>query len=171
MPKKIASDVFGELLKTGKQTVKQSKQAAGDIAKQTVKTVIGQKQTVPKRDLAGLDWLEKGVSSGGKKKLNQQQQNDRDQKEQINQLKAIDKKQSRQAYKQIQEQIMMIRKKKASQPRKYVTAKEDFDEEQVKDPETFFEKMKKKKEEMEKKLPWTSKKGAGTGEIRRGASG
>jgi hypothetical protein len=78
-----------------------------------------------------------------------------------------------QAYKQIQEQIRLIQKKKASQPRKYVTGKDGFDEEQVKDPETYFDKLKKKKEEQKKKglLPWTRKKGMGTGEIRRGVSG
>jgi len=172
MPKKIASDVFGELLETGKQTVRQSKKAAGDIAQKAVKTVSGHRSSTPKRDLSGLDWLEKGTAAAtGSKKKTVQQQDDKARMDQIKQLRKIDDRQSRQAYKQIQEQIQVIRRRKASQPRKYVTGKAGFDEEQIKDPETFFDKMKKKKEKIAKKLPWTSKKGAGTGEIRRGVSG
>ena len=171
MPKRIASSVFGELLETGKQTVKQSKKAAGDIAQKAVKTVAGHKSSTPKRDLSGLDWLEKGTAAVGSKKKITQQQDDKVRMDQVKQLRKVDKRESVQAYKQIQEEIQIIRKRKASQPRKYVSGKADFDEEQIKDPETFFDKMKKKKEKMAKKLPWTSKKGAGTGEIRRGVSG
>lgn len=96
---------------------------------------------------------------------------DQQQKDQIERMSQIDKKQSREAYEEIQKQIRMIQRQKESSPRKYITAATGFDEEQVKSPETFFEKMKKKKEEMDKKLPWSSKQGMGTGEITRGVSG
>lgn len=170
MPKKIVRDVFGELLETGKQTAKAGKKAAGGVAKQTVKTLAGHKPKVSS-GLSGRDWLERGKPSVGRK-VPQQQDEDKAREEQLKRLKETDKRQSMQAYKQIQEQIRLIQKKKASQPRKYVTAKPDFDLEQAKKPLTYWEKIKKKQEEMRKKiLPWTAKKGMGTGEIRRGVSG
>jgi len=174
MPKRIVRDVFGELLETGKQTVKAGKKAAGGVAKQTVKTVAGHKPKVggDTGGDGGLDWLEKDVPASAQGHKVSLSQDDKLRQQQIKKLKEIDKKQSRQAYEQIQEQIRLIQKQKASQPRKYVTGKAGFDEEQVKSPETFWEKMKKKKEEAKNKfLPWTSKKGMGTGEIRRGVSG
>jgi len=169
MPKTIVRDVLGELLETGKQTAKMGKKAAGDVAKQTAKTLAGHK---PKdgRD-AVLGKLEKGASAQAGKSSLKQLTDDEVREKQIKRLQEMDKKQSTQAYRQIQDQIKMIQKQLASQPRKYVTGKAEFDEEQVKSPETFWEKMKKKKEEAKKILPWTSKKGMGTGEIRRGASG
>ncbi len=148
MPKQIVRDVFGELLETGKATVKAGAKAVSDIA--------------------GLDWLEKMAPA---KKPVVVGDDDQQQKEQIKKLSELDKRRSRQAYEEIQRQIQLIQRQKASQPRKYVTGAAGFDEEQVKSPETFFEKVKKKKEEMVKKLPWTSKQGMGTGEITRGVSG
>ena len=169
MPKTIARDVLGELLETGKQTAKAGKKAASDVAKQTAKALAGHK---PKSGGdVGLGKLEKGVSAQASKPKLKQLTDDEVREKQIKRLQEMDKKQSTQAYKQIQDQIRMIQKQLASQPRKYVTGKAEFDEEQVKSPETFWEKMKKKKEEAKKILPWTSKKGMGTGEIRRGASG
>ncbi|MDZ7586708.1 MAG: hypothetical protein U0946_03045 [Patescibacteria group bacterium] len=145
MPKQIIKDVFGELLETGKATVKAGKKAAG------------------------LDWLEKMAPT--QKPTASIGDEDQQQKEQIKRLSEMDKRRSRQAYEEIQRQISLIQRQKASQPGRNVTGATGFDEEQVKSPETFFEKMKKKKEEMAKNLPWTSKQGMGTGEIRRGASG
>ena len=149
MPKQIIGDVFGELLETGKATVK-----AG------VKAVSG---------MAGLDWLEKMAPS--QKPTTAVGDEDKQQKEQIKRLSEMDKRRSQQAYEEVQRQIQLVQREKASQPRKYVTGAAGFDQEQVKSPETFFEKVKKKKEEMSKKLPWTSKQGMGTGEITRGVSG
>jgi hypothetical protein len=74
-------------------------------------------------------------------------------------------------YEEIQQQIMMIRKKKKLEPEKYITGATGYNPEQHQDPETFWDKMKKKQEETKKKLPWTSKQGMGTGEITRGVSG
>jgi hypothetical protein len=163
MPKTIVRDVFGELLETGKQTAKAGKKAAGDVAKQTAKTLAGHKS-------GGK--LEKGASAQAGKPAAKQLTDEEIKEKQLKRLQEMDKKQSRQAYQQIQDQIRLIQKQKASQPRKYVTGKAEFDEEQVKAPETFWEKMKKKQKEAKKKiLPWTSKKGMGTGEIRRGISG
>lgn len=175
MPKQIIKDVFGELLETGKATVKAGAKATGSVASQTVKTVsghkpgTGQKPVLPQQDASGLDWLEKMAPS--QKPAAAVSDENQQQKEQIKRLSEMDKKRSRQAYEEIQRQIQMIQRQKASQPGRNVTGAAGFDEEQVKSPETFFEKMKKKKEEMAKKLPWTSKQGMGTGEIRRGASG
>jgi len=151
MPKgnSVVRDVFGELLETGKATVK-----AG------AKAVSG---------MAGLDWLEKMAPS--QKPTTVAGDEDKQQKEQIKRLSEMDKRRSQQAYEEIQRQIRLVQRQKASQPRKNVTGAAGFDQEQVKSPETFFEKMKKKKEEMAKKLPWTSKQGMGTGEITRGVSG
>ena len=176
MPKSIVGDVFGELLETGKATVKAGAKAVGSVASQAVKTVSGhkpggggQQPALPRQDVSGLDWLEKMAPA--KKPTAAVQDDDKQQKEQIKRLSEMDKRRSRQAYEEIQRQIQLIQRQKASQPRKYVTAATGFDEEQVKAPETFFEKVKKKKEEMAKKLPWTSKQGMGTGEITRGVSG
>ena len=166
MPKQIIGDVFGELLETGKATVQAGKKAVADVASQAVKTVSGHK---PRQDVAGLDWLEKMAPQ--KKPAAAVSDDDQQQKEQIKRLSDMDKRRSQQAYEEIQRQIRLIQRQKASQPRKYVTAATGFDEEQVKSPETWFEKVKKKKEEMAKKLPWTSKQGMGTGEITRGVSG
>lgn len=187
MPKKVVSDVFGELLETGKATAKAGTKAAGDIAKGTVKSALGQKQSTSQQPATprslpssrpksqdSMDWLERGASrqKAAAEAKQKEQMEDQRREEQIDRLKEMDDKRSVQAYKQIQDQIRMIQKKKASQPRKYVTAATEFDDEQVKDPESYFDKMKKKKEEMKNKfLPWTKKKGMGTGEIRRGASG
>lgn len=165
MPKQIISDVFGELLETGKATVQAGKKAVADVASQAVKTVSGHK---PRQDVSGLDWLEKMTPA---KKPAAVSDDDQQQKEQIKRLSEMDKRRSEQAYEEIQRQIRLVQKQKASQPRKYVTGATGFDQEQVKAPETFFEKVKKKKEEMAKKLPWTSKQGMGTGEITRGVSG
>lgn len=126
------------------------------------------------RDVVG-ELLETGKATvqAGKKTVADPvvQDEDQQQKEQIKRLSDMDKRRSRQAYEEIQRQIQLIQRQKASQPRKYMTGATGFDEEQVKSPETFFDKMKKKKEEMSKKLPWTSKQGMGTGEITRGVSG
>lgn len=173
---KVVRDVFGELLETGKATVQAGKKAVTDVASQAVKTVSGhkanlggQQAAIPRQDASGLDWLEKMAPQ--KKPAAAVSDDDQRQKEQIKRLSEIDKKRSQQAYEEIQRQIQLIQRQKASQPRKYVTAATGFDEEQVKSPETWLEKMKKKKEEMAKKLPWTSKQGMGTGEIARGVSG
>jgi hypothetical protein len=149
MPKQIIGDVFGELLETGKATVKAGAKAVSGVA--------------------GLDWLEKMAPA--KKPIKTTGDEDQQQKEQIKRLSDMDKRRSQQAYEEIQRQIQLVQRQKASQPRKNVTGAVGFDQEQVKSPETFFEKVKKKKEEMAKKLPWTSKQGMGTGEITRGVSG
>ena len=168
MPKQIVRDVFGELLETGKATAKAGKKAASDIASQTAKTVAGHKP----RSGDSSAWLERAKAKKKVGRQSKQQTEEQARGEQIQKMQEMDKKQSQQAYNQIQDQIKLIQQRRAQQPRKYVTGKADFDDEHVKDPETFFEKMKKKKEEMKNKiLPWTKKKGMGTGEIRRGASG
>lgn len=168
MPKQIVKDVFGELLETGKATAKAGKKAAGDVAKGAVKAASGHS---PKSS-DSLDWLEKGMARQKKAaKVKQAKSEDQQREDQIDKLKNMDNRRSSQAYKQIQDQIRMIQKQKEAKPRKYITAETGFDEEQVKDPETYFEKMKKKKEEMKKKLPWNKPKVGGTGELRRGASG
>lgn len=150
MPKQIIQDVFGELLETGKATVSAAKQA-----------VTG----------TGLDAVERGDQSqpqgSGQKAIDPEAKA----KAQIERLKKQDAAQSATAYKQIQEQIQLYRRQKATQPRKYVTAATGYDSQQHKDPETFWEKLKKQKEKLAAKLPWTSKQGMGTGEIRRGVSG
>lgn len=148
MPKTIIQDAFGELLETGKATAKAAKQV-----------------------VTGLDAAEQGAASqpqgAGQKAVDPEAKA----KAQIERLKKQDAAQSTAAYKQIQEQIQLYRRQKASQPRKYVAAAVGYDEQQHKDPETFFDKMKKLKEKAAAKLPWTSKQGMGTGEIRRGTSG
>ncbi|MCX6817162.1 MAG: hypothetical protein NTZ93_04830 [Candidatus Beckwithbacteria bacterium] len=145
MPKgnSVSGDVFGELLETVKQTVK-----------------AGAKVVQPEKISAT--------------KTHQQKTDDSEEKtraEQIRRLAEVDKKQSRQAYEEIQNEIKMIRKRQAATPRKYVVAATGYDKEQHENPESFWDKMKKKKETMKKKLPLTSKQGMGTGEITRGVSG
>src|SRR3989344_5262739 len=99
MPKTIVQDAFGELLETGKATARAAKQV-----------------------VTGLDMAEKGASSqppgSHKKAVDPEAQA----KKQIERLKKQDSAQSAAAYKQIQEQIQLYRRQKASAPRKYVTA-------------------------------------------------
>ena len=167
MPKQIVRDVFGELLETGKQTVKQSKKAVGDVVLKAGKTLVGRDDEQElSRELYG--------PSDGKKKVSKVKSREQHQAEEIRRLGNLDKQKSMQMYKEIQEKILLERRKKLSVQRKYETGKAEFDEEQVKDPETFFEKLKKKREEMKKnksKLSLSSKKGMGTGELSRGPSG
>ena len=148
MPKQVIQDAFGELLEIGKATAKAAQQV-----------------------VTGLDMAERGSSSqpqgSGQKAVDPEAKA----KAQIERLKKQDASQSAAAYKQIQDQIQLLRRQKASQPRKYVVGVSGYDEQQHKDPETFFDKLKKIKEKAAAKLPWTSKQGMGTGEIRRGTSG
>lgn len=118
---------------------------------------------------ASLDWLEPGF--GGRRpgddaaKKAKELEAEKKQKEQLTQLQALDKKRSRQMYEEIQQQIQLIRKKKAAEPPKSVTGATGYNPEQPQKPESFKEKLKKTI------LPWTSKQGMGTGEITRGVSG
>lgn len=141
MVKQIAKAVAGEWLETGRQTVKKAKLL-----------VTGVKTEEVVKDLYGAD----------EESLN---------KERLKRLKETDKKKSSQGYREIQEKIELERKKKASQPRKYVTGKAGFDEQQVKEPEKFFDKIRQKKEKEKEKLPLRVEKGMGTGERWRGAGG
>ncbi|MFH1280143.1 MAG: hypothetical protein ABIJ43_02275 [Candidatus Beckwithbacteria bacterium] len=167
MPKKIIRDVFGELLETGKQTVRQSKKAVGDVTKQMVKSVVGM-------DTTESDELNQRMYGSGEEELKKPKKKPEEKPENIKRLENIDKQKSMQLYKEIQEKIKLERRKKLEKQRKYETGKAEFDDEQVKDPESFFDKLKKKKEEMKQnksKLSLLSKQGMGTGEIARGVSG
>lgn len=126
------------------------------------------------RPASGLDWLEQGfgqrrVQDDAAKKAQSEQE--KKQKEQVKKLKELDNKRSRQMYEEVQQQIQLIRRKKAAEPAKYVTGAAGYNPEQHQNPESFWDKIKKKQEEAKKKLPWTSKQGMGTGEITRGVSG
>lgn len=123
---------------------------------------------------AGLDWLEQGFGArraqdDAAKKAQAEQE--KKQKEQLTAMQQLDKKRSRQMYEEIQRQIQLIRKKKKMEPAKYVTGAAGYNPEQHQNPESFWDKVKKKQAEAKKKLPWTSKQGMGTGEITRGVSG
>lgn len=129
-----------------------------------------------KTDNGGLDWLERGFGQrrfgDDNAKKAKEAEAAKKQKERLIQLQALDKKRSAQMYEEIQRQIQLIRKKKKLEPEKYVTGAAGYNPEQHQDPETFWEKFKKKQAEAKKKLlPWTSKQGLGTGEITRGVSG
>jgi len=141
MPKQIIQDAFGELLETGQQVVQAGK-----------KVITGAEQDKTKIKQSAADPEAQA-------------------KAQIDRLKKQDATQSAAAYRQTQDAIQLYRRQKASQPRKYVVGVSGYDEQQHKDPETFFDKLKKIKEKAAAKLPWTSKQGMGTGEIRRGTSG
>ena len=166
MPKRIIRDVFGELLETGKQTVKQSKKAAGDVVKQAGKTLVG-------RD-GEIEEFNKSLYGSEEIPFNKVDKKKQDKPENIKRMEKVDKQKSMQRYKEIQEKIKLERRKKLEQRRKYETGKAGFDDEQVKDPEGFFEKLKKKREENKKnknKQSLFSKKGMGTGEFVKGISG
>ena len=125
---------------------------------------------------AGLDWLEQGFGQrrpgDDAAKKAKELEAEKTQKEQLVQLQALDKKRSTQMYKEIQEALQLIRKKEKLEPEKYVTGATGYDPQQHQDPETFWQKVKKKQAEVKKKLlPWTSQQGMGTGEITRGVSG
>jgi len=125
---------------------------------------------------SGLDWLEQGFgqrrAGDSAAKKSKEAQEEKNQQDQLIKLKELDNRRSKQMYEEIQQAIMMIRRKKKLEPEKYVTAAAGYDPLQHRDPETFWQKVKKKQEEAKKKLlPWTSKQGMGTGEITRGVSG
>lgn len=117
---------------------------------------------------AGLDWLERGFGQSrlgdDSAKKAKEAEEDKKQKEQLVRLKALDRRRSREMYEEIQQQILLIRKKTAAEPPKYVSGATGYNPEKQK-PESFKEKMKRTI------LPWTSKQGMGTGEITRGVSG
>jgi len=167
----IARDVLGELLETGKQTVKAGGRAAGDIAGQTAKTIIsGGKRQSGDKDLSDLKRMEKGQGGQRKPRIKKQQSDmsEMSVKEQIKKMADLDK----QAYEEVQRQIQLLRKQKESQPRKYEAAKPEFDKEQVDDPESFWDKMKKKRKKTEKDkkdMPLSVQKGKTSTEIRRGS--
>lgn len=123
---------------------------------------------------SGLDWLEQSMvqrrASDAQAKKAQEEQA-KQQQEQLEKMKQLDNKRSRQMYEEIQQQIQLIRKKRAMVPTKNITGAAGYDPQQHQDPETFWDKVKKKKEEAKKKLPWSSKQGMGTGEITRGVAG
>jgi len=124
------------------------------------------------RPASGLDWLEKMAPAGFKPKVDPDAKKREDeQKKQTERLANLDKQRSRQMYEEIQKQIMLIRKKKQSQPAKYITGASGYDKEQHENPESFWDKVRKKKEALKKKLPWQSRQSMGTGEITRGVSG
>lgn len=148
MPKQIIRDVYGELLEIGKQTVKHSKKA--------VKSVMG-------LDADDSQELNQQMYGSGENKPGKMIDDKNSKPDDLSRLANLDKSRSSQLYKEIQERIALERRRKKSQPRKYESGKDDFDEEQVKDPESFFDKLKKKKE--------VAKKGMGTGELARGVSG
>jgi hypothetical protein len=171
MPKgnSIASDVFGELLETGQQTVKAGAKTVADVAKQAVKTTLGG----VKGDASGLDWLEKMApqKQSAMPPVKSEKSRETEQKMQSDRLAKIDKQRSQRAYEEIQREIQMIRRQKQAEPPKTVTGATGYDPEQHQNPESFWDKIKKKKETMKNKLPWTSKQGMGSGEITRGVSG
>jgi hypothetical protein len=123
---------------------------------------------------SGLDWLEENMTTrraSDTQTKKAQAEQEQKQREQLEKMKELDNKRSRQMYEEIQQQIQLIRKKKIQEPAKYVTGAAGYNPEQHQDPETFWDKVKKKQEDAKKKLPWTSKQGMGTGEITRGVSG
>ena len=165
--KGIARDVLGELLETDKQTVKAGGKAVGDIAGQTAKTVI----SGGNRQLGSAEKDQKGQMAA-KTKKQQVDMNKMSVEEQIKKMADLDKRRARQGYEEIQEQIKLLRKKKEAEPRKYETGKKEFDEEQVKDPESFWDKMKKKKKKAEKDkkgMPLSVQRAKTGTEIRRGS--
>ena len=167
MPKKIFKAVGEELLETGKQTVKQGKAAAAGIIKQAGKSLAGQVDTEEVvGSLYGVDKPKEKKSKRAKKPSGED--------EQIESLENTDKLKSQKRYKEIQEEIKLLRKKKQQEPKKYVTGKEGFDEDQVKDPDSYFDKISKKQKEAKDKkkaISLRAKQGMGTGEVQRGASG
>ncbi len=168
MPKRIVKAAVGELLETGKQTAKQGKAAAVSVVKQAGKSLVGQIDNEEVVDsLYGVDKPKDKKRKESGKKLSQEDQ-------QIKKLENLDKMQSQKRYKEIQEEINLVRKKKEQEAKKYVTGAAGFDEEQVKDPESYFDKMEEKEKEQKKKkkdFSLQSKQGMGTGEVQRGASG
>ena len=124
---------------------------------------------------AGLDWLEQGMGSrrfgDDAAKKAKEIEEEKKRQEQLVQLDALDKRRSKQMYEEIQQAIRLIRKQKASQPTQNITGATGYDPQQHENPETFWQKVKKKQAEAKKNLPWSSKQGMGTGEITRGVSG
>ncbi len=161
MVKQIARAVVGELLETGKQTIKASSQVVTGLPKNASGSMKNKGETEE-----FIDSLY-GVSKGEKKATKALKKGSQE----IGQLKDLDKLRSQKRYREIQEELKLVSKKKQHNPRKYITGQTGFDEEQVKDPENYFDKQKKKQEEQKKKqkdLSLKAKKGMGTGEIKVG---
>lgn len=165
MPQPIVSDTFE----------KQAEQGQAPAAQKP----LPKKPTPLSKPSSGLDWLETGfgqksVGDDQVKKANEQAA-EKKHREELTRLDALDKRQSKQMYQQIQDEIHKWQKIREQEKRagtgKNTTGAAGYDPEQHQDPEGFWEKMKKKQEEAKKKLPWTSKQGMGTGEITRGVSG
>ncbi|MEK7622317.1 MAG: hypothetical protein AAB430_00470 [Patescibacteria group bacterium] len=115
---------------------------------------------------AGLDWLEK-MAPQVKKQPQKPDDDEQKQKQQLERLKEIDKKRSREMYEAIQQEIEMIRKKRDSQPRKYISGTTGFEADPEVRQKKFLEQQKKKDDD----LSAATKASMGTGEANRGAVG
>jgi len=139
------------------------------MPKQIARDVVGEFLETGKQTAKAVRQVVTGPPRSVKPRKQQKQE-----VEEIKKMAQLDKRRSGQAYKDIQAKVKLLGKQRVSQGRKYETGKPGFDEEQVKDPESFMGKLEKQRDEAEKKqkrLPWTAKRGMGTGEIRRGVSG
>lgn len=157
------------------QSVKPKPTAAQVKPKPAVKRPIPIKRPSPDE----LDWLEQGFgqrrSGDDAAKKAKEKAEAKKRQEDLDRLAALDKRQSKQMYEEIQSQIKKLEQireqEKQAGTAKYITGQAGYNPEQHQDPDSFWDKVKKKQEEAKKKLPWTSKQGMGTGEITRGVSG
>lgn len=176
MPQTIISDNFEKQVEQGQASAANKPQVKTPVKPAPLPKLPPRPQPLSRPQSSGLDWLEQGfgqrrMGDDGSKKAKEAEEEEK-QKEQLSRLKELDQRRSRQMYEEIQQAIAMIRKKKKLEPAQYVTGAVGYDPQQHQDPETFWQKVKKKQAEAKKKLmPWTSKQGMGTGEITRGVSG
>lgn len=150
---------LGEILESGGPA--SAKASAGTANKQSPM----QKQ--PGGDLGGLDWLEKMAPAVKKQPQKSDDDDEQKQKQQLERLKEIDKKRSEDMYKEIQQEIEMIRKKQDSQPRKYISGTTGFEVDPEVRQKKFLEQQKKDSDD----LSAATKASMGTGEANRGAVG
>lgn len=116
---------------------------------------------------ADLDWLEKMAPAVKKPAQKPAEDEELKQKQQLERLKEIDKKRSKEMYEAIQQEIEMIRKKQDSQPRKYISGTTGFEADPEVRQKKFLEQQKKKDDD----LSAATKASMGTGEANRGAVG
>lgn len=124
---------------------------------------------------ADLDWLEKMAPAVKKQPQKSDDDDEQKQKQQLERLKELDKKRSREMYEAIQQEILKLEKQREEERRrgmaKNITGATGFDQQQINDPEGYIEKMKKKQAAAKNDLSAATKASMGTGEANRGAVG
>lgn len=159
MPPPIISDTFEALEQLGSQTVKGAAQVPKKILEQ------GKQQL-------GIGAKDQGIEGGGTQTKGQSGQANAGQGQQIQKMESVAKQKALQRYKEVQEQILAIGKKRQQELPKDVTGKPGFSEDKmIKQLEEEKKPEAEKKKEQMAKEPLPMQREKRKAEMFRGAAG